>query len=133
MEINDYGSDVFVIVPARDAENVEEKIEELENFGVSYVVVCGEKIDRPNVVYRSKSGKWDAINYGSSFIPKDTRVVALNDVDTKISNFEQAFEYIDEQVGLVYCKVQVTKGPQVKFTRFLTRSGRGCILLRAAS
>ena len=119
LEINDYGSDVFVIVPARDGENVGEKIEELENFGVSYVVICGEKVNHPHVVYRSRCGKWDAINYGSSFVPKKARVVALNDVDTKICNFDKAFEYIDEEVGLVYCRVQVSKGPQLKFYKIL--------------
>ena len=55
LEINDYGSDVFVIVPAREEKNVDEKIEELENFDFSYVIVGNEKIDHPDVVYRSSA------------------------------------------------------------------------------
>lgn len=119
LKINNYGTEVFVIVPARDAKLVSSKIEELEKIGVSFVVVCGEKFNHPKVVYRENMGKWDAINFGASFMPKETRVVALNDVDTKISNFEDAFVGLNPQVGLVYCKVKVAKGPQLKFYKIL--------------
>ena len=106
----------FFIVLARDRRGVEEKVEELEGMRVPYVVVCGEEVDRPNVVYREARGKWDAINFGSKFVPEDADVVVLNDVDTRIHNFEHALSHLEE-ADLVYCRVSVSKGPQVKFYR----------------
>ena len=106
-------------MPARDAQNIDEKIAELEQMNVPYVIVCGERVNRPNVVYRPKGGKWDAINYGASFIPKSAGVVILNDVDTKIFNLHRALSYLDSQVSLVYCRVKVSKGPQLKFYKIL--------------
>lgn len=101
---------------ARDRRGVEEKVEELEGMRVPYVVVCGEEVDRPNVVYREARGKWDAINFGSEFVPEEADVVVLNDVDTRIHNFEHALSHLGE-ADLVYCRVSVSKGPQVKFYR----------------
>jgi cellulose synthase/poly-beta-1,6-N-acetylglucosamine synthase-like glycosyltransferase len=107
----------FFIVPARNRKNVEEKIMELESMRVPYIIVCGEKLNHPNVVYREARGKWDAINFSSRFMPKDANVVVLNDVDTKIHNFEHALSHLNDEADIVYCKVNVSKGPQMKFYR----------------
>jgi hypothetical protein len=85
----------FFIVPARDRRGVMEKIAELEAMRVPFVVVCGERLKHPNVVYREARGKWDAINFGSGFVPEDADVVVLNDVDTRIHNFEHALGYLN--------------------------------------
>jgi cellulose synthase/poly-beta-1,6-N-acetylglucosamine synthase-like glycosyltransferase len=90
---------------------------ELEGMRVPYLIVCGKRIDHPRVVYREARGKWDAINFGSQFIPKDADVVVLNDVDTRIHNFEHALSHLYDGVDLVYCRVNVARGPQVKFYR----------------
>jgi hypothetical protein len=108
---------LFFIVLARDQRHVEEKIKELENMRAPYLIVCGEKMDHPKVVYREARGKWDAINFASQFIPKDVDVVVLNDVDTRMHNFEHALTHLHDGSDLVYCKVNVTKGPQFKFYR----------------
>jgi cellulose synthase/poly-beta-1,6-N-acetylglucosamine synthase-like glycosyltransferase len=105
----------FFIIPARNQQNVEEKIIELENMQAPYIIICGERMNHPNVVYRKARGKWDAINFGSRFIPKDANVIVLNDVDTKIHNFKHALSHLTEGTDIVYCKVNVSKGPQVKF------------------
>jgi len=101
---------------ARDHRYVMEKISELKRLNVPFLIVCGEKINHPNVVYREARGKWDAINFGSQFIPKDANIVVLNDVDTRIHNFEHALSCLNE-ADIIYCKVNVPKGPQVKFYR----------------
>ena len=106
---------LFFIVPARDRKGVEEKVAELEGMRVPYVIVCGERVNHPNVVYREARGKWDAINFGSQFIPGDADVVVLNDVDTRIHNFEYALSHLNGKADIVYCKVNVHRGPQVKF------------------
>jgi len=107
----------FFIVPARDRRGVMEKIAELEAMRVPFVVVCGERLKHPNVVYREARGKWDAINFGSGFVPEDADVVVLNDVDTRIHNFEHALGHLNGKADIIYCKVNVTRGPQVKFYR----------------
>jgi len=107
----------FFIVLARNRKNVEEKIMELEGMRVPYVIVCGERLNHPGVVYREARGKWDAINFGSRFVSKDADVVVLNDVDTRIYNFEHALSHLNGKADIVYCKVNVSKGPQVKFYR----------------
>jgi hypothetical protein len=107
----------FFVIPARNQKNVQEKIVELEKMRVPYLIVCGERMDHPKVVYREARGKWDAINFASQFIPNDVDVVVLNDVDTRIHNFEHALSHLYDGADLVYCKVNVTKGPQVKFYR----------------
>jgi cellulose synthase/poly-beta-1,6-N-acetylglucosamine synthase-like glycosyltransferase len=108
---------IFFIIPARNKENVKEKIMELENLKVNYIIICGEKLNHKNVVYRPPKGKWDAINFGSKFVPRDVNVVVLNDVDTVIHNFEHALGHLNGEADIVYCKVNVLKGPQVKFYR----------------
>ena len=42
----------FFIVPARNQQSLEEKIMELEDMQVPYIIVCGEKMNHPRVVYR---------------------------------------------------------------------------------
>ena len=109
----------FVIVCARDAANVPQKIAELEDLGLSYIIVCGEKYDHPNVVYREANGKWEAINYASKFIPKSAKIVIFNDCDTKIHNHKLALACLGSKADLVYCRVHVDEGPQVMFYRIL--------------
>jgi cellulose synthase/poly-beta-1,6-N-acetylglucosamine synthase-like glycosyltransferase len=111
---------VFFVVLARDASAVEKKASELNSLGFSYVIVCGEKVNRPNVVYREPRGKYDAINYGLRFVPSDTDVVAFNDVDTEIHNFDRALRLLqDKSVSLVFVRVDVEHGPQLTFYSFL--------------
>lgn len=107
---------LFFIVLARDRKHVKEKIRELEELKFPYVIVCGEKMDDPNVVHRPARGKYDAINYGAKFVHKDVELIALNDVDTKIHNFQSMLKYFgNEKVGLVYAPELILEGPQVTF------------------
>jgi hypothetical protein len=114
-----YYANPFFIVSARNREHLDAKIAELEKMNVPFLVVCGEKVDHPRVVYRENAGKWDAINYAVSFLPEDSNIVVLNDVDTEIHGFENAISDLDSDADLVYCKVQVHSGPQVKFYQLL--------------
>lgn len=110
----------FFLVLARDKKFVDEKIEELKNLGVPYLIVCGEKLNHPNVVYRRPRGKYDAINFGYKLVPQHAYIVALNDVDTKINNLNIALEQFNsEEVALVFAKVIVKVGPQTNFYVFL--------------
>jgi len=107
---------LFFLVLARDENCVDEKIEELKCLGVPYLIVCGKNLNHPNVVYREPRGKYDAINFGLNFIPKDVDIVALNDVDTKIHNIESALRcFTSEKVALVFARVSVKEGPQKSF------------------
>jgi cellulose synthase/poly-beta-1,6-N-acetylglucosamine synthase-like glycosyltransferase len=117
MKAGSHDINLFFIVLARDQRHVREKIMELEGMRVPYLIVCGKRIDHPRVVYREAGGKWDAINFGSQFIPKDADVVVLNDVDTRIHNFEHVLSHLYDDADLIYCKVNVTRGPQIKFYR----------------
>jgi len=117
MKAGSHDINLFFIVLARDQRHVREKIMELEDMQVPYLIVCGEGIDHPKVVYKEARGKWDAINFGSQFIPKNADVVVLNDVDTRIHNFEHALSHLYDGADLVYCRVNVTRGPQIKFYR----------------
>jgi len=117
MKASSHDINLFFMVLARNQRHVREKIMELEGMRVPYLIVCGERIDHPKVVYREARGKWDAINFGSQFIPKTADVVVLNDVDTRIYNFEHALSHLYDDVDLVYCRVNVARGPQVKFYR----------------
>lgn len=119
MGVNSCGAETFFIVPARNRENLDAKIAELQRMNVSFIIVCGEKVNHPNVVYQENRGKWAAINFATKFIPKEAKVIVLNDVDTKIHNFKLAFAYLSEKIALVYCRVQLSQGPQVKFYRIL--------------
>ena len=111
---------LFFIVLARDRTLVDDKIRELEKMGVPYKIVCGERLNHPNVAYRAPKGKYDAINFGASLIPKDVDMVVMNDVDTIIHNFHLALRYLkDEKVALVFGTEMVKEGPQYLFFRFL--------------
>lgn len=110
---------------ARSAKGVEDKIRELEELGYPFVIVCGEKLGLPNVVYRKNAGKYDAINYGARFLSDETKIVCLNDVDTKIHNFEKALEMIrDNGAPLVFCKLKLKGGSQVYFYSMMDRIRR---------
>jgi cellulose synthase/poly-beta-1,6-N-acetylglucosamine synthase-like glycosyltransferase len=110
------GMKLFFLVLARDEKHVKEKIWELKRLGVPYLIVCGKKLNYPNVVFREPMGKYDAINFGFSFIPKDVDVVALNDVDTKIHNIKSALKHFySDEVALVFARVSVKEGPQSSF------------------
>ena len=111
---------IFFLVLARDDSHVEEKIRELEVSEMPYLIVCGRNLNHPNVVYREPRGKYDAINFGFRFVPRDTDVVALNDVDTRIHNLQAALRHFkNNDVGLVFAKIVVRKGPQRVFYLFL--------------
>lgn len=108
----------FFIVLARDKKYVAEKIAELEKLKVPYIIICGEKLNHPKVIYRPPKGKYDAINYSINFIPSDIDIVVFNDVDTKIISYEHMFEYFkDPQVAIVHALECVPKGPQASFFR----------------
>lgn len=109
---------LFVLVSARDRRRVSEKIRELLSLGVQFAVICGQKSNQPKVHYRRRIGKWDAINYGSRFIPPQAEVVILNDVDTRIHNLERALGHLNK-ADMVICKVRVGSGPQKKFYKIL--------------
>jgi hypothetical protein len=107
---------LFFLALARDERHVDEKIEELKGLGVPYLIVCGKRLNHPNVVYREPRGKFDAINFGARFVPENADVVVLNDVDTKIHNFQVALQHFKrEEIALVFARVCVKEGPQRLF------------------
>jgi len=111
---------VFFVVLARDAAAVEGKAAEISKLGYPCVIVCGERTRFSNVVYREPQGKYDAINFGMKFVPPDTDVVAFNDVDTVIHNFEGGLQFFkDPSVSLVFARVDVERGPQLSFYSLL--------------
>lgn len=106
----------FFLVLARDEKHIDEKIEELKDLGVPYLIVCAKKLNHPNVVYREPRGKYDAINFGARLVPEEIDVVALNDVDTKVYNIKAALRYFNSKdVALVFARVSVKQGPQKSF------------------
>jgi len=126
MEIGRFLAKPFFIVSARTQKNLGVKIAELQKMNVPFLVVCGEKTEYPNVVFREVIGKWDAINYASDFVPKEANVIVLNDADTQIHNFKSALMSLNKNLDLVYCKVKVTKGPQLKFYKLLNPIRKIC-------
>ena len=111
-----YDKQLFFLVLARDGHLIEEKTRELEQLGVPYRIVCGEKMQNEAVVYQPPEGKYNAINFGARFISRITDVVALNDVDTKIYGLNHMLRYFeDEDVALVFAKPYVQEGPQTVF------------------
>lgn len=109
-------SGIFFVVFARSREGVAEKVFELRKLGVHFIVICGEKMNFPEVVYREKKGKFEAINYAARFIDESIKIICLNDVDSKIYNLDKAFKkMVDSQAGLIFCKIKVNSGPQVQF------------------
>ena len=109
----------FFIVCARNQCMVKEKIIELEQMAVPFIIICGEKVEHPKVIYRETIGKWDAINFGAQLIPIEFNIIVFNDVDNKIFNFEQALDSIDEGIDVLYCKISVSSGPQLKFYKLI--------------
>lgn len=105
---------VFIVF-ARDREGVMEKIEEIEEMGLPYRVVCGEKMEHSNVYYREPRGKWDAVNFSTKLLGEEHDVVLFNDVDTRIHGLENAIEELEKGYDLVYCRVEVEEGPQRRF------------------
>ena len=107
---------LFFVVLARDRKYVFSKIKELEQLKVPYVIICGEKIKHPKVIYRPPKGKYDAINYAVRFIPSNTDIIVFNDVDTRILSYEPALKYFkDNKVAVVYTLEEVPEGPQSLF------------------
>jgi len=107
---------VFFLVVARDRKHVKEKIDELTKLHVPFVIVCGEKLPLSHVVFRKAKGKYDAINYGSKYVDDEAELICLNDVDTEIHNFKEALKFFNrKKTDMIFCKVVVTKGPQVYF------------------
>ena len=98
---------------------MQRKIAELSGSDIRFVIICGERTDYPNVIYRKARGKWDAINFARRFVPDGTFVVALNDVDTTLCNLDSALECLEAHADLVYCAVHVAFGPQKKFYKIL--------------
>jgi len=108
----------FFLILARDKRYVEEKIVELERLSVPYIIVCGERLNHPNVPYQAPRGKYDAINFAATLIPKDVNTVILNDVDTKIRNLNIALQRFEEEdLDLLFATERVTSGPQELFLR----------------
>lgn len=108
----------FFVVLARDRFHVSEKTAELESLGVPFIIVCGENIRQPHVVYRAPIGKYDAINFvlQANLIPKNVKIVAFNDVDTKITGFSSMLQrFADPKVGIAYATELVKDGPQRNF------------------
>jgi len=84
------------------------------------VVVCGEDVADRGVVYRAPAGKYDALNFGSAFLPRDVDIAVLNDVDTKIRHLEAAFEdFFRRHADLLFARVEVREGPQKFFYSLL--------------
>jgi cellulose synthase/poly-beta-1,6-N-acetylglucosamine synthase-like glycosyltransferase len=111
---------LFLVSFARDTRHVYRKIAELEALGIPYRVVCGERLEHPNVMYRPPNGKYDAINFVADFIPETACIVIMNDVDTKIHNLHLALQCLnDERVALVFGTEMVKEGPQNLFFRML--------------
>jgi hypothetical protein len=111
---------IFFLVLARDVSLIKKKVRELKSLGFPYLIVCGESVNYPDVIYRKPKGKYDAINFGSKLIPAETDFVVLNDVDTEIHNFNSVFNIIqNEDVSLIFMKVRVRNGPQLSFYSLL--------------
>jgi hypothetical protein len=107
---------VFFLVLARDQTHVYDKIGELQELGYPFKIICGEKIDHPNVIYQPARGKFAAINFGLTQLPSNVDIVAMNDVDTRIHGFDLALKYFnDKKIGLVFGTELVNKGPQKLF------------------
>lgn len=129
----------FFVVFARDKKYVSEKISELDRFGVPYVVVCGEHFDHSLVVYRAPKGKYEAINFvlEERKIPRDVKIIAFNDVDTKIGRFEVMLRHFeDPKVAIVFAAELVREGPQRTFftifnpiRRFLPLAASGELMM----
>lgn len=112
--------ETFVIVLARDLNGVHQKHMELEKLGLRHVIISGEPSLEDHVVYRTPRGKFDAINFGLKHIPEDAEIVVLNDVDTRIVNYDHAFRHFtDPRVGLIFTSVELPEGAHSTFNRLI--------------
>jgi hypothetical protein len=111
---------LFAMVLARDKNHVEKKIKEFERLQIPFIIICGEKLNDPRVIYREPKGKFDAINFGARFLPQDSDLILMNDVDTEIFNLNSALKHFQrKEVGLIFAKVVVETGPQKSFYKML--------------
>jgi hypothetical protein len=111
---------IFFVVLARDKTHVKEKIIELERLKVPYTIICGEKMDHPNIVYRPPKGKYNAINHSLSVIPRDTDIIIFNDVDTKIDKYQPLLDLLkDMTIGISYAPELIIEGPQTTLFKIL--------------
>jgi hypothetical protein len=103
----------FFLILALDEKNVITKIHELQNLGYPYLIICGKDLQYDQVIFRKPKGKYDAINFGLSLVPKEYDVIILNDVDTEIVNFDVALdEFYRKNPALLFASVSVKGGPQ---------------------
>ncbi len=101
---------------ARDKHGVEQKKRELISMEIPFKIICGEDLKESDIIYRAPKGKYDAINFGVKFVPLDTDVILFNDVDTEIKNLKSAIQkFNDDNVGIVFSKIEVGTGPQKSF------------------
>jgi len=113
-------SGIFVIVPARDSDGVLRKHVELRKLGLRHLIVCGQRSTVKDSIYRTPRGKYDAINVGLQHLPKRTAIVVLNDVDTRIVNFEKGLVHFgNPDVGLVITSVELPIGAHSTFNRLI--------------
>jgi len=111
---------LFFVVFARNGKYVTEKIRELEELDIPYVIVSGERVDHPKVIYRLPKGKYDAVNFSGSLIPQDVDIIAFNDVDARLSDFRPMLSHFrDTRVAIVFAPELVRAGPQYNFFRLL--------------
>ena len=104
------------MVFARDRKYVVEKTKELEGFNVPYMIVCGERINHPKVIYRAPRGKYDAVNFAEKLIPEDVDIVTFNDVDARLCGFQAMLSrFEDRRVAIVFASELVREGPQYLF------------------
>ena len=111
---------VAILVAARDAKSVFGKIAELEAMGYPYLIVCGERVSHPHVVYREARGKYDALNFGLEQLVQEAEVIVLNDVDAVIYGLEDGLmNFRDPSLGMQFSKIHVDSGPQRRFYRLM--------------
>jgi len=128
---------LFFVVFARNRKYVTEKIKELEGLNVPYVIVCGDRVNHPKVIYRAPRGKYDAVNFSECLIPQDADLVAFNDVDARLSDFGPMLNHFgDSRVAIVFAPELVIAGPQRNFfalfnpiRRFLPLAASGELMM----
>lgn len=112
----------LVIVPARDSRFVRQKVTELSQYGLDYIVICGDYLEMPNVFFREARGKWDAINFSWGLIDHSKEIIVFNDVDTSIRGLNHALQRLQhEEVSMVFGTETVTKGPQRSWFALMNR------------
>ena len=121
--------ETFVIVLARDLNGVHKKHIELQKLGLRHVIISGEPSQNDNVIYRAPRGKYDAINFGLKHVPEEAEIVALNDVDTRIINYDHAYRHFSNpRVGLIFTSVELPEGAHSIFNRLIDSIRRHFII-----